>query len=401
MKIGSVNFDKYVNVDLVGTYNLHISPTTGYVADYSEASYKDEYAACDKFQQEIFSGLGVTTSNPDLNSIGALYITPSARVPRYKLRDLKEKHGVTIVRDPKKATTIVVAKDEINQLRSSRYGVYMYEKTRFVETINRFLSIPGLASKIVSKNHKLNYAWRSISPETIITSWQEFTKVLTEHDTKYVVIPYHTKDRMVNFMECGGALSNDTDWLDNRNTGYIDLYEGEDITKMLIYANKKVYTDAAFQSILGSGAIDCNQYEFIDQLLSNSDDSNIEMGLTLMANCNFEQSAPYLMLLLTDHHFRHRHISYTKSVAFKSLMSFIGMRHYNTRFDDNDVMNMAKELGLITDELKEVIKKRFMNQYSHLFKPDQWVYIKDIVVMEPESKEEESYTEDTVVADDL
>lgn len=401
MKIGSVNFDKYVNVDLSGTYVLNVSPTTGYIADYSEASYKDDYRASIKFQEEIFSGLGVSASNPELNSIGALYITPSARVPRYKLRDLKEKHGVTIVRDPKKANTIVVAKDEISQLSSSRYGVYMYEKTKFLETINRFLSTPGLAAKIVSKNHKLNYSWRSISPETIISSWQEFTKSLENYDTKYVVMAYYTKDKIINFMDCGGASSLDTDWLDTRNTGHVDLFEGEDISKMLVYSNKKVYTDSAFQSILGSSAIDANQYYFIDQLLSNADDSNVEMGLTLMANCNFEQSAPYLMLLVNDHHFRHRHMNYVKSVAFKSLLSFIDCKSYNTRIDDNDVMNKAKELGLITDELKEVIKKRFRKQYSHLFDPNQWVYIKDIAVVEPEKEEEKSYSEDVIVADDL
>ena len=55
-------------------------------------------------QKELFDELGVITSSSSftLPENVKMYITPEAEVPRYKLKDLKEKNNISVVRDPNK-----------------------------------------------------------------------------------------------------------------------------------------------------------------------------------------------------------------------------------------------------------------------------------------------------------
>jgi hypothetical protein len=386
MKLGSVTFNKYVEIKIVAAEPSIAASEYGYVADYSKASYKDSYRATEEFQKELFTGLSVNNSVPDLSTIGQLYITPSCKLPRYKLRDLKEKHNVKVIRDANKADTIVIAKDEISQISKSLYGRYIYKKDEFVNIFTRFLSEPDLAVKITKKNHRLPYSWRTLDSSIIVNYWKKFIDDVKNVDVDYLIASYQIKDKICNLLVT--ILAENSlmyHYMDTGEggTGYTDFYEGDDLARMALYSKKNVYTDASFQNLLGESIIDVNQYWFIDELLKNNEESNVEMGLTLMANCNFEQSTPYLMMLVSDHYFGHRHYNYCKSVAFKSLLSYLNYRRYNERFSLDQILDRAKELNLVTDDLKDVIKKRFLDSYNHLFTEHKWVTVSDILIVDP------------------
>ena len=387
MKLGSVTFNKYVEIKIVGGEPMIGASDYGYLADYSKAPYKDSYRAVDEFQKELFTDLSVNNSTPDLNSIGQLYITPSCKLPRYKLRDLKEKHNVKVIRDPKKADTIVIAKDEISQISKSLYGRYMFKRDEFVDIFTRFLGDADIAQKVTKRNHKLPYSWRNIDSVVIVGYFKKFIDEVKNLDIEYLVANYQIKDKICCFLSTTLA-ENSKDYVymnvGEGSTSYTDFYEGEDLARISIYSAKKVYTDSSFQNLLGESVIDVNQYNFINELLSNSEESNVEMGLTLMANCSFEQSTPYLMLLISDHYFGHRHYNYCKSVAFKSLLNYLNYRKYHQTFELDEVLDKAKELDLVTDDLKDLIKKRFLDSYRHVFSQHKWITVPDVLVVDPD-----------------
>jgi hypothetical protein len=150
---------------------------------------------------------------------------------------------------------------------------------------------------------------------------------------------------------------------------------------------KNVITDSALQSILGSSEMEHENYVFIDQLLRSNDPSNVELGLTLMANCNFEESQHYLLILLGDYFGRHRYVKYCQSVAFKSLLDFMDF-NYRTRVSLDHILDKADSVNKLTDEIKANVHKRATSEFDHLLNRYKWIQSKGIEIVKPEPQTE-------------
>jgi hypothetical protein len=196
-------------------------------------------------------------------------------------------------------------------------------------------------------------------------------------DLEYISFSYGYKDKFDSVADALGY----TDAKINSNIHVVDQAVVDNLRN---YSDKSIITDSALQSLLGSSDMEHENYVFIDQLLSSSDPGNIELGLTLMANCNFEGSQHYLLILLGDHFNNHRYNKYCHSVAFKSLLDFMNFNKY-TNVNLDNILDKADSMGKLTDEIKDLVFKRAMDEFGRSFSRYKWITVKGIEIVKPEN----------------
>lgn len=370
-------FFKYARVSIVPSSETHdsivyVEPVSSTLSfdqkdtdrySYSKNSFR-------QLQDELFASINVTTKDVDPNSLGNIFITKSADLPRYKIRDIKDKHNIKIVRDPLKADTIIISKDEFVDSVKCSYGAYYFERSNVMEILTAFISRPERHTQYA--NGRL---FRTTDREKNMLALQNTIKKIEAIDSsiEYLCLDYGSKSRLED-------MANGITLKFKSNPFYI---EQSDLQNLLSYSSKKVVTDASLQSFLGSKPLEHSDFIFIDQLLSSTDPGNIELGLTLMANCNFEQSQHYLMLLLNDHYSKYYSMNYCKTVSFKSLLSFMNYNRYTADFTYDKILDKADSLGLMTEELKEYVKGRFLDEAKHIFNRYKWIKVLGVNVEKP------------------
>ena len=342
---GLLDLSKHPN-DVIGESDIYITD------DDSRQSLKDS-------QDYIYSKLNVKTDKSLLESdkLGKIFFTKDVCIPRYKVREIKDKYNLSIVRNPESADTIVISSDEI--LNNSRYeGTrYFFSKTDILFLFNSMIE---------------NVEKFSLSKESIRESISVIESLW--HDVENLGFIYRDKIRIESYADKLGLSLN----YDRKVYSFTFNY----VQSLKKFENKNLITDSVLQSILGSSGLDHESYLFINTLLSSNDPGNIKLGLTMMANCNFEESQHYLLLLLKDYYPRDRYLGYTKSVAFKSLMTFLDFTRYsNVSYDD--VLSKADSINKLTDEFTALIKKRIMDEYEHMLSRYKWAKITDIIIQKP------------------
>lgn len=375
MQLNGISIHKYVDISFFnGTDGVYVKETGFYVDSASHNALA--------IQDELFSHFGVKTKSSEVepDKLGKMFFGELASVPRYKIRDIKEKHNVSIVRDSTKADTIVISKDEVTKNMYHKWGVYLLVRKEMEEFLTACL-----ADDVKSSN--ANFAYKSghysiksyieiVDDKKAIQQALDCIKDLPE-DIQTIGLNYGHKETVVKLSE-GFFKKSLTLLYHNPN-----IIEEALLSNLTHYIDKNIITDSALQTILGSCEMTHDNYIFVDELLKSSDPGNIELGLTMMANCNFEESQHYLLMLLGDHYSKHRYVKYTQSVAFKSLLNFMDFS-YRTHVTLDDILFKADSVGKLTDEIKGIVHDRAFNEIQ-AFNRYKWVNLKGIEIIKPEN----------------
>lgn len=317
------------------------------------------------FQTKMFESLNVKTKKEDIDfsTLGKLFFSKHCSVPRYKVKEVKEKHNLSVVRDASKADTIIVSKDELVKMSKHTYMPYHYDKKFVVDTIKELIDDP--ITKSVNS--------RLFTDAGIEEALSEIEKIPEE--VECISFKYYSNDK---FREAFEALHLHGDCF--YGTYSID---GEDYDQFMSYQGKTIITDDLMQSILGSCAMDKDSYEFVNKLFSSNEDGNVELALTMMANCNFEESKHYLLLLMKDYYGYYRYNKYCNTVAFKSLLEYLNVTRYSV-FSYDNILSVAYDMGKLTDEFKDIITKRITEEVSqsHVFKC-RWIKLVEVSIEKP------------------
>jgi len=327
-------------------------------------------------QSKIFEEVGIKTDKSDIdpNTLGKLFFTKSASVPRYKVREVKDKYNLSVIRDPRKADTIVISKNEVKENIQHSWGAYMYLRNEVKEVLEKLYD----ASPTLLNNVSMRYAAYHIeilkNKELVKDAIDKINNLPAGID--YISFTYGCRDKFERV-----ATGLNCILYHKANVKIIEpaAYEG-----MMSYKGKNVITDSALQSILGSSGMEHENYVFIDQLLSSHDPGNIELGLTLMANCNFEESQHYLLILLGDHYNRHRYVKYCHSVAFKSLLDFMDFNRYSSVTLDS-ILEKADSVGKLNDDILNLVRDRATEDIQRSIRNYRWIKVTGIKIEKPQN----------------
>ncbi len=362
------NLSKYLHCELLESDSVLV---------IKEDSWKYVYfGTVDRniLQKTIFEDLSVKSSGFEINpsSLGKMFFSRSASVPRYKVREIKDKYNLSVIRDSSKADTVVISKNELKDNIHDNWYEYMFSRSTVKEVLEALYIYPHSGKNIYRFNDSII---KLIDNKELIKSSIDKLNALRP-DIEYIAFSYRSRSVFDTVASALGIYSDPS-----KNDGKtIDPHAYD---TLLQSKGKNVITDSALQSILGSSEMDYENYVFIDELLNSSDPSNIELGLTLMANCNFEESQHYLLILLGDYFGRHRYVNYCQSVAFKSLLDFMDF-NYRTRVSLDDILNKADSLNKLTDEIKAIVHKRATSEFNHLLNKYKWIQSKGIEIVKPE-----------------
>ena len=374
MEINGVKFIKFVNASFFDGSTV-FSPQ-------GESTYGVLESKMDqvKIQDKLFAFFNVKTKGADVESdkLGKMFFSKSATVPRYKIREVKDKYNLSVVRDSTKADTIVISKNEVLGNMSYSWGQYMYKRQDVEQVLEACLSktVTGNSLKLLRPYRYSSSIVNAVDDKEQVQKAIENIKWLPT-DVEYIAFSYGMKDRFQSIAETLGYTAIET----TSNIHTVDLAVVDNLRN---YCDKSIITDSALQSLLGSSDMEHENYVFIDQLLSSSDPGNIELGLTLMANCNFEGSQHYLLILLGDHFNKHRYNKYCHSVAFKSLLDFMNFNKY-TNVNLDNILDKADSMGKLTDEIKDLVYKRAMDEFGRSFSRYKWITVKGIEIVKPEN----------------
>lgn len=374
MEINGVKFIKFVNASFFDGSTV-FSPQ-------GESTYGVLESKMDqvKIQDKLFAFFNVKTKGADVESdkLGKMFFSKTATVPRYKIREVKDKYNLSVVRDSTKADTIVISKNEVLGNMGYSWGQYVYKRQDVEQVLEACLSetITGNSLKLLRPYRYSSTIVNAVDDKEQVQKAIENIRWLPT-DVEYIAFSYGMKDRFQSIAETLGYTSIEI----TSNIHTVDLTVVDNLRN---YADKTIITDSALQSLLGSSDMEHENYVFIDQLLSSSDPGNIELGLTLMANCNFEGSQHYLLILLGDHFNNHRYNKYCHSVAFKSLLDFMNFSKY-TNVNLDNILDKADSIGKLTDEIKDLVFKRAMDEFGRSFSRYKWITVKGIEIVKPEN----------------
>ena len=327
-------------------------------------------------QSKIFEEVGIKTDKSDIdpNTLGKLFFTKSASVPRYKVREVKDKYNLSVIRDPRKADTVVISKNEVKENIQHSWGAYMYLRNEVKEVLEKLYD----ASPTLLNNVSMRYASYHVeilkNKDLVKDAIDKVNNLPAGID--YISFSYGCRDKFERV-----ATGLNCILYHKANVKIIEpaAYEG-----MMSYKGKNVITDSALQSILGSSGMEHENYVFIDQLLSSHDPGNIELGLTLMANCNFEESQHYLLILLGDHYNRHRYVKYCHSVAFKSLLDFMDFNRYSGVTLDG-ILEKADSVGKLNDDILNLVRDRATEEIQRSIRNYRWIKVTGIKIEKPQN----------------
>ena len=374
MEINGVKFIKFVNATFFDGTDVFSPQGEG---TYGVLQSKMDQA---HIQDKMFSFFNVKTRGSEVESdkLGKMFFSKTATVPRYKIREVKDKYNLSVVRDSTKADTIVISKNEVLGNMTYSWGQYIYRRQDVEQVLQECLSgkVTGNYLKVLRPYRYSSSIVNAVDDKEQVQKAIDIAKAL-HADVEYVAFSYGMKDRFDSIADALGYTGMEV----KSNIHTIDQAV---IDNLRNYSDKSIITDSALQSLLGSSDMEHENYVFIDQLLSSSDPGNIELGLTLMANCNFEGSQHYLLILLGDHFNKHRYNKYCHSVAFKSLLDFMNFNKY-TNVTLDSILDKADSMGKLTDDIRTLVFERAMAEFEHSFRRYKWIKVKGIEIAKPEN----------------
>lgn len=299
-------------------------------------------------------------------SFKKVYIDSSVSCPRNKAREWLKKKNAKIVRDPNKADVLIINGS------GRKYWRYFKETLR-QSRVHHYET---------DSNVVLNDTWT----ETIKEVFDHLFNILDfSRSDEYLIGSYHVKDQLIKTMHPGTCMS--TRHYDYPRTDIMIVNDVEKFNdRYKVLTTKTIVKSSSFNKLINADSlvIDDEQKEAIAKMLSSNDYADVEMGVEILANCNYEKSFYNVCDLLIDHSHRIYNSRGRKHINFKGLVDFLSMSDVY-RINIYDIFRSAMKNELLTVEKSKELGskiaediKRKLNGCSFL-KPDKLIFTEEVL----------------------
>ena len=313
---------------------------------------------------ELLNSLDDTKFDKDYfnNNISTLYRLPNLTLSRDKLANFKEECDFKIVRDKEKADICVIGEKTIEKMMEMTYKS-SYDFKEWKNYIDRTLKYTNLTKDdqstildfvksiedeygedIIIVSTSSNYWYSNSDLSKYQESVNAFLQRMIEPDD-HTVGSFDIKIKPITG--------------DQHYTYYIKPDYNEDY--IWIHDNKdKLIKDTKLNKLCVEDSVILTKEEFerLNDLVSSNDEENVNIGLTMMANCNVEESKVYLALLFAYNHDNMKGRKVWNHVNFKYLRSVFS-RYIN--------MGMSSWGGAYDTLIKYLIEDKCLTMWTSRF----------------------------------
>ena len=283
----------------------------------------------------------------DFNKSKSIYRFSNLTLSRDRVAILKDKYGTKVVRDKNKADLWVISDKYLETLTSYRWAASLYPSENFFNEIqNRKSEFSEIAFTSLMEYEKslIDLTDENIETKHYIELDTYFYGSSIVEDIKKALAPYKL------YIHSGNYLTEES----------LEEYN-------ILKANlNKLATDVVINTSTGEDSVALNfeNYTQIAKMLQgNTEDMNVAM--TLMANCKIESSKTWLSILFYDNTYSMRGNKMWNQVAFKTLKKmfdkYVNTSRNNYYRDINDVKFLTSSLvrdGILNSEAEEMMLDR-------------------------------------------
>lgn len=248
---------------------------------------------------EVFENIDDKKYDKDyfINNVSTLYRLPNLTLSRDKLANFKDECGFNVIRDRDKADIVVIGENTLSKMTETTYKD-VFEYKHWKDVILNKMIYSNLRQH--DKNDILDFITGIADNygEDVYVSVNSQTYWYNDDDApdrqKYL---NSFLQMMQNGNKSGCKTISNNSYSSYVKEDYIDLYNwifnNQDNLIKDTVLNKLCVQDSVILSV--------SEFEQLDNLVSSQDEENVNIGLTMMANCNVEGSKLYLALLFANH----------------------------------------------------------------------------------------------------
>jgi hypothetical protein len=279
-----------------------------------------------------------------------LYILPGCTVPRAKIKDLLKANNAKVVRDPLEATKIIFGTETIRKITNQSWA-RLYSKKAILAMIKVFKE-GGSSVKCINCSEtsieEIDYPYIECNYLNFLKNYNKvselFDKVLKEN-SETVRLNIHS-----------AYITNDIYQIKNE---HLNKFEYLDFTKYSLYDEKSIIKDLNNDD---SVVIDETVYETLTTMLESGDVDNVVLGMEIMANSLYQESLPYLIILMKRYGYRIYDRKERNHVNFKSLLKYLDVSTH-THMNMGKAFSILKNNSGLTKENVEIIFKDFQHEF--------------------------------------
>lgn len=319
------------------------------------------------------------------------YIDKKASVPRIKLQDILFDNLIDLTSDVTKATHFFI-QDPINHMIIIK-NFYQVSKEQLVQFLNLCVT-----QKIIEthETEDLLDALGSYQDNDVIIVSRDLSTFINERTAiLYKGVPL-----------CKNILQQNQEIRKRIHENYVEEFLHIDNNLDKTYHYRELLPHMNGDETI---TIDEKVYNQLSNMFESVDKDNHVLAMEIMANCNYQKSIMYILILLREYNYKIGRLRSRTHVNFKSLLGYLGMKHDNLYVEAYEMIDIMLERNLITLEklqyLFDKYQDDFIRTYGNHFKIHQITlspelaeklnvdYVKELTprykVKEVEEKEEE------------
>lgn len=296
-----------------------------------------------------------------------MYFLNDVVIPRFKIKSFCEKTGAKVVKYLSSGNYVILGKKTIEKYFITDYH-YEYDRNDFIFFVDQLIgNMRSLAPQWMTDLKQLLMDSSEnvfIENEYTLKQWFKDHSPISQIGTNYYTkISYENYDRLTDIMNLTCDIVEEDTILKELNKG----------TEM----NKEIF-------------------ENIQKLFESPDDENVKIAMELMSNCDFDKSAPYLLLLLRKFYTKIQESSTKHHVNFKGLLNYFDFTPSTFNLLDlEDILGILKDKKLLVKSTVDM----FIPQLVAEIDCDSKLYrITNVVFIDDDGNDIE-IVDDTIVAE--
>lgn len=258
-----------------------------------------------------------------------IHFLPDCTVPRMKVKGYCDKYQISICKHIKDASAVFFGPESIDDLFDHRTSDYAIPIEKFREFLSLIYGVGDL--HILRAQSKL----AQIDADFIMCDSS--------------VIDYLQGTESVPWGRFATALMKEEDFEDTFDHRHLKNFQSyQHLQAMLNPTSIFVEQDIILREI-NNIVMTQDMYTSVCSMFDSEDTSNHIIAMETMANCDYEKSCVYILLLMDKYKSQINNSKTRDHVNFKSLMKFFGMKSYDISSLDLDKLIMRlRDKGLLT-----------------------------------------------------